>query len=125
MILHTGVDLIEIPRFEATANRHKERFLSRIFTPQEILITNKQIESLAVRFAAKEAVSKALGTGIGEVNWKEIEVLRGMSREPILVLSGKAQKKAKELGIDTWAISLSHTRDLAIAFVVGTDSKRK
>jgi holo-[acyl-carrier protein] synthase len=125
MILHTGVDLIEIERFEATYRRHGERFLARIFTVEEILVTEKRIESLAVRFAAKEAVSKALGTGIGDIGWKEIEILRGESREPTLVLSGNARRKAQEQGIDTWSISLSHTRAMAIAFVVGTASNCK
>ena len=125
MSMHIGVDLIEIPRFETAVLRHKDRFLDRIFTQQEIEITEKRVESLAVRFAAKEAVSKALGTGIGDVGWKEIEILRGLSREPILVLNGNAKKIAQELGIDAWAISLSHTRDLAIAFVVGNVSNCK
>ena len=125
MILRTGVDLIEIEQFEKAYRRHGERFLVRVFTQQEIISTDRNIQSLAARFAAKEAVSKALGTGIGDVSWQDIEILRGYSREPVLVLHGNAKRLSQEVGIDTWAISLSHTRALAMAFAVGTGSSCK
>ena len=76
------------------------------------------MSSLAARFAAKEAVSKALGTGIGRVAWREIEILRGPARQPVLVLSGEAQLLAQQLGLDQWTVSLSHTQGHAIALVV-------
>jgi holo-[acyl-carrier protein] synthase len=79
------------------------------------------ISSLAARFAAKEAVSKALGTGIGRVSWRDIEILRGPERQPLLVLSGEAHQLASQLGLRQWSISLSHTQGHAIAFVVATD----
>ena len=120
MNLRTGVDLIEIERFEKAYSRRGERLLARIFTIQEILETGKNLESLAARFAAKEAVSKALGTGIGEVAWHEIEILRGTAREPILRLHGKAAQLAQESGLESWALSLTHTRALAMAFVVAS-----
>ncbi len=80
MILKTGIDIIEIPRIQAALDRHGERFLKRIFTAKEIIECNGQADALAVRFAAKEAASKALGTGIGPVSWREIETLHKWSR---------------------------------------------
>lgn len=118
MALRTGVDLIEVERVADAIRRHGDRFLQRIFTPQELLEVGGNEPSLAARFAAKEAVSKALGTGIGEMTFQEIEVLRGSAGEPQLHLHGAAQRKADLLGLDTWAISLSHTREHAIAIVV-------
>ncbi len=120
MLLKTGIDLIEIDRFSQAYKRHGERLLARIFTDQERRETQERIESLAVRFAAKEAVSKALGTGIGVVGWKEIEIIRGEAQEPIVRLQGKAEALAKKLGLETWAVSLTHNRDLAIASVVAS-----
>jgi holo-[acyl-carrier protein] synthase len=76
------------------------------------------VSSLAVRFAAKEAVAKTLGTGIGDVGWKEIEIGRAKSGAPVLNLYGSAARLAKSLGIASWAISLSHTRVIAIASVI-------
>lgn len=125
MILRNGVDLVEIERFDSAYKRHGDRLLARIFTTQEIKETGMRIESLAVRFAAKEAVSKTLGTGIGKVSWKEIEILKGQDLEPILRLHGKAQEIASEVGIESWAISLTHTRAFALAFVVATGPSSK
>ena len=76
------------------------------------------IESLAARFAAKEAVAKALGTGIGAVSFQEIEILRDENRAPVLYLHGAAQELAEKLGLETWSISISHTETHAIAMVV-------
>ena len=119
MKLVTGVDMIEIERIRAAIERHGPRFLTRVFTPQELYEVGEQPASLAARFAAKEAVSKALGSGIGLVGWQEIEVLRGSSREPLLRLHGMAQQLASQLGINRWSLSLSHTHEHAIAMVVG------
>ena len=119
MKLVTGVDMIEIERIRAAIERHGWRFLTRVFTPQELYEVGEQPASLAARFAAKEAVSKALGSGIGLVGWQEIEVLRGSSREPLLRLHGMAQQLASQLGINCWSLSLSHTHEHAIAMVVG------
>ncbi len=120
MLLKTGIDLIEIERFAQACERYGERLLSRIFTDQERRETQERIESLAARFAAKEAVSKALGTGIGAVGWKEIEIIRGEAQEPIIRLHGNAEALAKKLGLVTWAVSLTHNSDLAIASVVAS-----
>lgn len=119
-ILKTGIDLIEIQRVEDAIERYGDRFLERIFTPRELKECGKVISSLAVRFAAKEAVAKALGTGIGQVSWTEIEVQRKGSGEPQLKLYGEAAKLALALNLNTWAISLSHTRSIAIAQVIAT-----
>jgi holo-[acyl-carrier protein] synthase len=117
-ILRTGIDLVEIERLDATLERHGTRFLQRVFTPQELAEVGENRASLAARFAAKEAVAKALGTGIGPVTWQEIEVLRGPARQPMLHLHGAAQRLAQELGLGTWSVSLSHTHLYAVALVV-------
>ncbi len=116
MILATGVDLIEIERIEAAIKRHGERFLKRIFTPLELLEARGNPSSLAARFAAKEAVSKALGCGIGPVSWQEIEVRRGLANRPMLYLTGEAAKLAEEQHLQVWSISLSHSQQYAVAF---------
>jgi holo-[acyl-carrier protein] synthase len=119
-ILRNGVDVLEIERLRMAVERFGDRFLKRVFTLTELTENRGKIESLAVRFAAKEATAKALGTGIGEVGWLEIEILRGNNLEPILVLHGKAHRLAQKLHLSHWAISLSHTRSLAVAFVVAS-----
>ena len=118
MQLRSGVDLVEIERLQEAIGRHGERFLQRIFTQQELAEVRHNPSSLAGRFAAKEAVSKALGCGIGVVGWHDIEVLRGPLREPVLHLHGAAQERAAQLGVISWTISLSHTHQHAIAMVV-------
>ena len=120
MILKTGIDIIEIPRIQAALDRHGERFLQRIFTPGEIAECRGRVEALAVRFAAKEAATKALGTGIGPVSWREIETLHKPSGEPFLILHGRAVQISEFLGLKTWAVSLSHSKEDAIAVVVAT-----
>lgn len=118
MILKTGVDLIEIERIRQALERHGEHFLDRIFTPAEIIESRGRPEALSVRFAAKEAVTKALGTGIGPVGWTDIETLHHPSGEPYLVLHDRAEKIARVLGLANWAVSLSHSRDHGVAVVV-------
>ncbi len=118
MKLKSGVDLIEIARIEGSIINHGDLFLSRIFTPRELAEVGENASSLAARFAAKEAVSKALGVGIGDVGWKDIEVLRGQNGEPTLVLHASAQELAAKLGLTTWSLSLSHSKNYAIAMVV-------
>jgi holo-[acyl-carrier protein] synthase len=118
MKLATGVDIIEIKRFAGTIERQGERFKKRFFTPQELEQVGENIASLAVRFAAKEAVSKALGTGMGKVRPIEMEVVRDEKRAPYLHLHGEALRVAESLGLHTWSISLSHSDEYAVAFVV-------
>jgi len=114
-----GVDIIDIERIGQSIDRYGNRFLERVFTEQELGYCNNRIESLAARWAAKEAVAKALGTGIGAVNWREIEVVNDTNRRPALRLHGAAADLAAQLGIEEFAISLSHAKDYAVAFVVG------
>lgn len=119
-MLYSGVDLVEIARVWAAIVRHKERFLERVFTPREIAQCSERMESLAARFAAKEATAKALGTGIWRhgIGWTDIEVVRLEHGAPSLHLHGAARERARQLGWSTWTVSLSHDRDRAIAFVV-------
>lgn len=119
MKLCSGVDLIEIGRVREAIERHGDRFLKRVFTPLELAEVQDDSASLAVRFAAKEAVAKALGTGIGVVCWQDIEIRRGPARQPRLCLHGAAAQLAGELGLVDWSISLSHTQYIAIAMAVG------
>ncbi len=116
--LATGIDLIEIERLQETIRRYGERFLQRVFTPGELSEVAGNSSSLAARFAAKEAVAKALGTGIGPVSWREIEILRGPARQPMLHLHGAARRLADEQGLTLWSLSLSHTHSVAVASVV-------
>jgi holo-[acyl-carrier protein] synthase len=118
--LRTGVDLLEISRLKEAIERHGERFLARIFTRAERELCAGNFSSLAARFAAKEAVAKALGTGFGAVAWTDIEILRADSGAPLLYLHGKARSLSDQLGLTQWSISLSHTRENAIAMVVAS-----
>ncbi len=98
--------------------RHGERFVTRIFTPDELAACEGRPDSLATRWAAKEAVAKALGTGIGQVSWQEIEVVLDDCRCPSLRLHGAAAELANARGLTEWAISLAHDGGFALAFVV-------
>jgi len=118
MVLRTGVDLIEIARIEEVVARHGKHYLERVYSPAELEQCGKRAESLAGRFAAKEAVAKALGCGIGDVTWKEIEVLGDEQNAPTLILHGAARQKSEEFGLVNWSVSISHNQDQAIAFVV-------
>jgi holo-[acyl-carrier protein] synthase len=118
MNLATGIDLIEIARLETLIARYGPRFLERVYTAQELVEAGRNPASLAARFAAKEAAAKALGTGIGQIAWKEIEILRGPARQPFLHLHGMACHRAADLGLHSWSVSLSHTDTHAIAMVV-------
>jgi holo-[acyl-carrier protein] synthase len=121
-MLRTGVDLIEVARMEQTLARHGQRAAERFFTAQERADCAGRAASLAARFAAKEAVAKALGCGIGDVGWQEIEIVRGASGQPELRLHGAARRLADDLGLHEWAVSLSHTHEHALAFVAAVSS---
>ena len=116
---YIGVDIIEIGRIEKAINRWGESFLHRVYTEPEQRLCRKRPSRLAGRFAGKEAVMKALGTGIRGISWREIEILAEPSGKPIVHLYGKAQKKANDLGLGKLAISLSDSKEYAVAFVVG------
>lgn len=118
MNLQTGVDLVEIPRLAAVLARYGQRFLNRIYTPAEQQRARGRPAELAVRFAAKEATMKALGTGRRGVGWREVEVLSDPRGRPLLRLHGRAAARAAALGLTGFAVSLSHERSMAVATVV-------
>jgi holo-[acyl-carrier protein] synthase len=122
MIVGTGVDIAEVARIKAAVERFGERFLRRVFTPEEVkyaLSKANAAERLAARFAAKEAAMKAIGTGLRHgVTWQDVEVVRLPGNRPILKFSGKAAEFAERLGCKRTHLSLSHTKEQAIAHVI-------
>ncbi len=121
MLVGTGIDLVEIRRIEQSLERFRERFLERVYTPGEIaycLGKRQSAESLAARFAAKEAGAKALGTGIAQgVSWKELEVAREPGQRPTLVLHGRAAEIGRRLGVARIWLAITHGGGLAVATV--------
>jgi len=121
-IFGTGVDIVETARIESSIERHGDRFLQRIFTTAEIAYCSAMkfpARHYAARFAAKEAVSKAFGTGISEsMGWLEIEVCRGGDGRPFIVLHGAAKESARKIGVSEVMISLSHADHYAVASAV-------
>lgn len=115
-----GVDLVDTGRIHDILERHGTRFLERVYTPSERVYCQDRAASLAVRWAAKEAVVKALGCGFGDIHWRDIEVKVDKRGAPYLCLHREALAQAEALGLTEWAISLSHTGDHAIAFVVAS-----
>ena len=113
-----GVDLIEVGRIRAAVDRYGDRFLERVYTDGERAYCQGRAPELAARWAAKEAVAKSLGTGIGVVEWREIEVVRAATGAPSLRLHGRAREMAEEQRLGASLLSLAHTREHAIAFVV-------
>ncbi len=118
MIIRSGVDIIEIGRFEEQKVEIRKRFFARVFTVRELSLIRNSTASAAGKFAAKEAVAKALGCGIGEVHWQDIEILQKKNGEPRLILHARAQEISNELGITTWSLSISHSRQNAVALAV-------
>ena len=112
-----GVDIIEIKRIERALAKFGPRFLRRVYTELEAAFCRGRTSELAARFAAKEAVMKALGTGARGVAWHEIEVLPNHRGKPLVYLHGRAQKRAQRIGLGELDISMSHSRDFAVAFV--------
>lgn len=112
---HIGVDIIEIARIEEAVGRWGKSFLQRVYTESELRLYHKKPSSLAARFAGKEAVIKTLGPG---PSWKDIEILSEPDGRPSVHLYGRAQNQARDLGLHSLAISLSHCREYAIAMVV-------
>ncbi len=117
--LAVGVDIIEIQRIEQAIASWNNAFLERIYTRPELEYCQNRTTSLAARFAGKEAVMKTLGTGAVGINWRDIEILANGDGTPLINLYGKAKDKAREIGITELAISLSHSKQYAVAFVVG------
>lgn len=117
-MLAVGVDILEVERMARGIERYGDRFCDRFFTAREQQQCGGRAASLAGRFAVKEAVSKALGTGIGDVAWKEIEVVSDQRGRPELVLHGSAARLATQNGLAEWAISVSHTKTHAVGMAV-------
>jgi len=124
-MLAVGVDIFEVERMAQGMERHGARFCDRFLTGREQAQCEGRPTSLAGRFAVKEAVGKALGTGIGDVAWKEIEIINDERGRPQLTLHGAAARLADELGLTEWAISLSHTRTHAVGMAVALVPERR
>jgi holo-[acyl-carrier protein] synthase len=122
MILGTGIDIIEVARIASSYEKFGERFVNRILLPDEIaycLAHKNPAPFLAVRFAAKEAISKAFGTGIGaQLSWQDMEIRRQASGEPFVVLHGKGNELFQARGAKQLLISLSHTANYAAAMAI-------
>jgi len=116
---YIGIDIIEIARIERAIARWGEQFLHRVYTEPELGLSRNKPSSLAARFAGKEAVIKAFGTHNKGIGWREIEILSDPSGKPLVHLHGKAQNQANSLGLARLAISLSHSKEYAIALVTG------
>ena len=125
MILGHGIDVVEIPRLAELLGRHGERFIERVFTAAERAYCRgkkRELEHLAGRFAAKEAVLKVLGTGwVGKISWQDIEVTNNPAGQPLVALSGESARVAGELGIRKVLVSISHTGEWAAASAIGLD----
>jgi holo-[acyl-carrier protein] synthase len=112
-----GIDLVEIERFSRIDPKIKERFCQRVFTVKEIAAADNKDERFAGRFAAKEAAAKALGCGIGDINWHDLEILNDPKGKPVLHLYGEAEKLARGIGWVSWAVSITHTSTTAAAVI--------
>lgn len=121
-MIKIGTDICSVNRIASAYERWGRRFLERILTDREIEYVLKEpahtATRIAGRFAAKEATSKALGTGWNGVSWKEVEIGRRPSGEPNIKLTGRAATIAQRRGVDTFEVSLSHEKEYAVAFVL-------
>ena len=126
MILRTGVDIVQIERIRRAISRYggaapaRKRFLERLYTEAELRHCRDRVESLAARFAAKEAIAKALGTGAWRdgIRWIDLEIVSDSRGAPSVQLHGAAAQRAESLGLSQWSVSLSHDDERAIALVV-------
>lgn len=115
-----GIDIIETARIKGVLEKHDQRFLRRVYTDWEQRYCRHNVLHLAGRWAAKEAVSKVLGLGVRGVGWREIEIRRTPMGQPTVTLHGRAEQRAKALGLrDPLSVSISHIKDLAVAVAVG------
>ncbi len=123
MKLTTGIDVIEIERIERAVDRWGERFLKRVYTDAEVRYCRGKAQRLAGRFAAKEATSKALGVGIRRLSWRDIEVLPDERGKPTVRLHGRARDVAAHFELDSFEVSITHSRTDAIVVVVAWSSQ--
>jgi holo-[acyl-carrier protein] synthase len=114
-----GIDIIKVARIRATLKRFGARFSERVLTPAERRYVRDRPETLAGRWAAKEAVSKVLGLGVRGIGWQEIEVERLPTGQPAIRLHGRASKRAEQLGMERIAVSISHESEYAVAIAFG------
>ena len=115
-----GIDAVDLPRFRRVLER-RPTIVERVFTPGELAYAEASTDPaphLAARFAAKEAVMKALGVGIGAFNMRDVEVTRNDDGAPSLALTGRAEELARERGVETWKLSLTHSRSMAMALAI-------
>lgn len=117
-----GIDIIEVGRVGKVLEKHGERFLSRVFTPNEVRQCRGKVSRLAGRFAAKEAISKALGTGLHGVAWREMEVVQLRSGRPTVTLHGNAKRRAELLGISAFDVSIADLAEFSIAIAVAVQT---
>jgi holo-[acyl-carrier protein] synthase len=121
-IIAHGIDLVDFPRIEGMVKQHGERFMDRVFTPAEqayAKANKNDVEKLAGRFAAKEAILKLMGTGWrGKIAWTDIEILNNPAGQPQVTLAGEVEKIANRLGIKHISVSITHTANFAIASAV-------
>jgi holo-[acyl-carrier protein] synthase len=120
-----GVDIIEVERVRRVYEHHGERFLQRIFTELEVRQCRGRVARLAGRFAAKEAISKALGTGLHGVAWREMEVVQLRSGRPSVRLHGKAKQRAEALGLSAFDVSIADLQTFSIAIAVALQATRQ
>lgn len=121
MIIGIGTDIVKIDRIKQAVDRQGRRFAERILCSSELSIfetKNQSTSYLAKRFAAKEAASKALGTGIGPISWQDIEISNNNAGAPLLSFRGAAKERMESLGVHQISLSLSDELDYAVAFVV-------
>jgi holo-[acyl-carrier protein] synthase len=123
-VASVGVDVVEIQSLEHDLELGGDRFVERIYTEQERTYCEGRVEQLATRFAAKEAIAKALGTGIRGVDWHDLEVRSERTGRPVVVLHGKAARVATEQHLGAIAISLCHTREHAVAVAIGIGERK-
>ena len=122
-MINVGIDIIEIERIQNVKIKYPKRFLKKIFTQNEINYCRDRSPQLAARFAAKEAMMKALGTGIRGVGWKDVEVIRKRGQAPQIKLSGRGKKVGESIGLKNTSLSISHSKDYAVACVTIETSK--
>jgi len=115
--VETGIDLVEITRLSLLKPAIKERFVKRVYTEKELDDSAGRDDHLAGRFAAKEAAAKALGTGIGDIHWQDLEITTDETGKPSLVLHGEAEKIAMQKGWFDWSVSITHTAGMAAAVI--------
>jgi len=121
----TGIDLVEIERFRQLKPEILKRFYHRVFSPAELAYINHSFERAAGIFAAKEAVVKALGCGIGPVSWQEVVIEHTANGNPSIQLGSQPARIAHNMGIEDWSLSISHTRDYATAIAVALVNKKE